>query len=402
MVASTVAHSPHSAPAESKEIYLDCAATTPVDPAVTAAMRETESVLAANPASIHSSGIRAASAVEMARMRIAERIGAVPEALFFTASATESNNLAIKGTVWNHSAHDKHVVISAIEHPSVHEVTTWLEQTGQARVTLVPVDDQGRISPDEVAAAITPQTVLVSIMHANNEVGTIQPIAEIAQICSDRGVLSHSDACQSFLKVPIDAQAWGLDLLTINAHKAHGPKGVAALYVRPGTLLTPLLHGGGQEMGMRSSTVNVAAIVGFSETVAQYSADDVTHIGSLKQALIVRLQAAFPEIRINGHLSSSLVSVLNVAIDGFDGADLAKALDRRGIRVSASSACHATRLEPSHVLKAMGQSDAQADAALRISLGRFNDASQVDRLMDALVGIVNGAEQGIKASAGAS
>lgn len=364
--------------------YLDCAASTPVDDAVTARMIDVQRRLGANPSSVHKAGLRAAREVEGARIRIAERIGCAPERITFTSCATEANNLAIKGAIWSPERRGAHLVISSVEHPSVHEVATWLERTGQASVTRLPVDAAGRVRPADVEAALRPDTALVSVLHVNNEVGTVQPIAAIGALCRARGVLFHTDACQSFLKVPIDLAALPVDVLTLNAHKVHGPKGVGAMYIREGVALEPLLHGGGHERGQRSGTLNVAGIAGFGEAVARWPEGEDARVAALRARAVEGLRALRADLRLNSPAEGAVPQILNVAFPGRSGKALFQDLDRRGIQVSASSACHSTKLTPSHVLLAMGQDPATADEALRISFGRFTTDTDVDTLLAAL------------------
>ena len=365
-------------------MYLDAAASAPCDPVVTEKMMEIQAQFDANPSSVHSAGIRASREVEMARERLASRLGCEPDEIVFTGGATEANNLALKGLVWASESSNPHVVISAIEHPSILEVATWLKNTGQARLTILPVDPNGQVSPGELEDAIDSETVLVSVMHANNELGVLQVLPDLIRICRDRGVLFHTDASQSFLKVPIDVGALGIDLLTVSGHKIHGPKGVGMLYVRSGVNLSPLLHGGDHESGLRSGTLNVAAIAGFGVAVVRYSRDDLARIEQLRDALLQGLRDSFPELREHGNRVDRVPTVVNFALPGRSGKELAKALDRKGILVSASSACHSARLLPSHVLKAIGLTDEEADEAIRVSLGRFTTAEDVVCLVSAL------------------
>lgn len=366
------------------QVFLDCAASSPIDPVVADRMRDVQQRLGANPSSVHKAGLRAAREVELARIRIAERLGVPPETLSFTGCATEANNWALKGALWATQAPTRHLVVSSIEHPSILETARWLEQTGQARVSWLPVDAQGRVRPADLAAALQPDTVLVSVMHVNNEVGTVQPIAELGRICRDRGVLFHTDACQGFLKVDLDLASLPVDLVSINAHKVHGPKGVGALYQRPGVQLAPLLHGGGHEQGQRSGTLNVAGISGFGEAVVRYTVDETARITALRDSLLTQLGAVLPQVVINSPTSGAVANILNLSLPGHSGKKVSTALDRMGIRVSASSACHSTRLTPSHVLLAMGFDDRQADQALRISLGRFTTEQDLRSLLSAL------------------
>ncbi len=386
MVRGNLTH--HTAAAEAAHTYLDCAASTPVDPAVAKAMRDVLEGHGANPASIHSAGIEAMQAVERARMLVALRVNGDPSGLVFTSGATEANNMAIKGVVWASSQPKKHIIVSAIEHPSVMDVATWLERSGQCALTVLPVDGAGRVDVDALRKALRPDTVLVSIMHTNNETGVVQPIAELGATCRANGVLFHCDATQGFLKLPIDVQANNIDLLTVNAHKAHGPKGVGALYANPDIEIVPLAHGGGHEMGRRSGSLNVAGIVGLGACVEYYPKEQALEYRDLREMLLFELRTAFPKLRLNGPGKAETGHILNIGIPGVSGKELAKALDLEGIRVSASSACHATKLTPSSVLKAMGYSDEQADEALRISFGRFTRQEDLYRLVEALKRIV--------------
>lgn len=371
-------------PARPAGAYLDCAASTPVDDAVSDLMLDVQRTMGANPASVHKAGLRAAREVERARIRIAERVGCAPERITFTSCATEANNLALKGAIWSSARRGAHLVISSVEHPSVHEVATWLEATGQARVTRLPVDADGRVRVQDVEAALAPDTALVSVLHVNNEVGTIQPIAEIGALCRAHGVLFHTDACQSFLKVPIDLSALHVDVLTLNAHKVHGPKGVGAMYIREGVTLEPLLHGGGHERNQRSGTLNVAGIAGFGEAAARWPDAEQDRVTALRGALLDALRALHPALRLNSPAEGCVPNIVNVSFPGRSGKWLFQQLDRRGVQVSASSACHSTKLTPSHVLLAMGHTPESADEALRISLGRFTTQADVDALVAAL------------------
>jgi len=348
-------------------------------------MTEIQLEFDANPSSIHSAGIRAARELEMARIHLGARLGCDPDQVTFTGGATEANNLAIKGAVWSADPGDKHLIVSAIEHPSVLKVAKWLAKTGQARLTILPVDQNALVRCEDLEAAIEPATILVSIMHANNEVGVVQPIAEFARICRENGVLFHTDASQSFLKTPIDMDAWGIDLLTVSGHKVHGPKGVGALAMKKGVCVTPLLHGGDHESGLRSGTPNVAAIAGFGVAVSRFTDGELRRIATLREQLVRGLHEAFPNIRKHGWGAAQVPTIVNVGIAGWTGKDLAKALDQKGLLVSASSACHATLLTPSHVLKAMGQTDHEADEALRISLGRFTTSENIATLLRVII-----------------
>jgi len=368
-------------------IYLDCAASAPIDPAVVDFMAQVQAEDSANPSSIHRAGIRAMKRVEQARIRIAMALGGGPEELIFTSSATEANNHAIKGVVWASKQRSKHVIISTIEHASVLNVARWLASIGAIKLTLVPCDADGHVRAADVAAALRPDTVLVSVMHVNNETGAAQPIEAIAACCADHPAVLHVDATQGFMKLPIHARRHGIDLITVNAHKIHGPKGVGALLRRKGTPLAPIIHGGGHELGLRSGTLNVAGIAGFGEAVARYDRSEAARLAALRQQLIAGIERFAPGLRIHGPRTGGSGTILNIALPGASGKWLSNQLDQRGFMVSASSACHATRLTPSHVMLAMGLSPEQADEALRLSFGRFTTKAQLDLLLESLAAL---------------
>jgi len=373
-------------------VFLDNAASAPPDPLVLAEMAKVDAAQSANPSSVHRPGLRAMRAVELARHRIAERLGVEPDTVVFTSGGTEANNLALKGAVWAAPPDRRHVLVSTIEHPCVLETAAWLQATGQAEVEHIPVDRTGRVDPGTVEKMLRPDTLLVSVMHANNEVGTLQPMEALGRVCREAGVLFHTDACQSFCKVPLDVGALPIDLVTINGHKVHGPKGVGALYIRPGVELMPLLHGGGHEEGMRSGTLNVPGIAGFGVAVESYPTADGPRMADLTRTLLGWLEKALPELRVNGEGADGVGNILNISVPGRSGKDLFMELDRRGIAVSSSSACNAAKLTPSHVLLAMGYSPLEADEALRISLGRFTTLADLGELRDTLVDIVHTTE----------
>jgi len=377
--------------------YFDHAATTPVRPEVIAAMAACWADHFGNPSSLHDFGLRAKEALERARAVIAGAIGASPRELIFTGSGTEANNLAVLGGARRMRLLGKgdHVVVSAVEHPSVREAARALEAEG-FRVTWVPVDAYARVDPDDVRRALTPKTVLVSVMHANNVVGTIQPIAAIAAAVRRTSALFHCDAAQSFGKIPVNVNALGVDLLTVNAHKLGGPKGVAALYVRKGVRIDPLVYGGKQERALRPATQNVPGIVGFAKAVELALAEQETErrrLAALRQRLIARLATAIPGFHVNGHPTECLPTHLNIRIDRIEGQALMLELDRRGFATSSGSACSAANHEPSYVLLAMGQSREAAWESLRITLGRTTTEASVDALADALIAVAHAWQQ---------
>lgn len=370
------------APAERPRVYLDSAASTPIDPAVASRVAELAG-LAANPASVHSAGVRATREIERARARIAACLGAEPEEITFTSGATEANNFALKGAILGRGGLPR-VLVSAVEHPSVSEPLAWLAAVGLARVETLPVGRDGRVAPATLDAALGPDTVLVSVQQANNETGVLQDLAALGARCRAAGVLFHVDASQGFRKAPLDVAALGIDLLTASAHKLHGPKGVGLLYVRAGVELVPLLHGGGQERGLRGGTLNTPGIAGFGDAVSRYTAPELARVAALRDHFEAAVRARFPQARFHGAEAPRVPTISNLAFPGHTGKSLLIELDRRGICVSTSSACHATRLTPSPVLKAMGLEDADADEALRVSFGRTTRVEEVDLLLDQL------------------
>ena len=367
-------------------IYLDGHATTRPDPRVMAAMRPYFEDDFGNASSrTHAYGWRAEEAVTRARASVARLLHADPKEILFTSGATESNNLAILGGLRGHSDKGDHLVTAATEHPSVLDVARAAAEQG-AEVTILPVDRRGRVDPEAVRAAITDRTVLVSIMAANNEVGTLGPLAEIGALCKERGVLFHTDAAQAIGKIPIDVQAVGIDLLSISAHKIHGPKGVGALYVRrknPRVLLRPLLWGGGQERGIRPGTLNVPGIVGLGMAL-EIARNEMTveskRLAALRDRLQKGLQSRLADIVVNGDEERRLPNNLNVSFSDVEGEALLLALD--GVAVSSGSACTSEKREPSHVLKAMGVSDTMAQTSLRFGLGRFNTEQEIDAVVE--------------------
>lgn len=372
-----------------KVIYMDHHATTPVDPRVLEVMLPFFGERFGNPASRqHAYGWEAEEAVERARERIAAAIGAKPKEIVFTSGATESNNLAIKGVVGQVQG-ECHIVTAVTEHKSVLDSCKALERSGRATVTYLKVDGNGLVSPDDVRAAITERTKLISIMLANNEIGTLAPLAEIGRIAKERGVLLHSDAAQALGKVPIDVDDLSVDLLSFTGHKVYGPKGCGVLYVRsqgPRVRLAPLLHGGGHERGIRSGTLNVPGIVGLAEACAiavEERAAEQERLLALRERLRRGLFDRLDGLRLNGHPTQRLAGNLNVSFGHVEGESLMMAL--YDVAVSSGSACTSVSLEPSHVLKAIGLSDELAQSSIRFGLGRFNTEAEVDRVIDRVV-----------------
>jgi len=371
-------------------IYLDHAATTPMAPAVLKAMLPYLTEFYGNPSSLHGFGQVAKDGLERARQTIAVFIHAKENEIVFTGSGTESDNTVIKGVAHALAAKGNHIITSAIEHHAVHESLHFLEKQG-LQVTYLPVDENGLVDPDEVKKAITDKTILVSVMHANNEIGTIEPIAEIGAIAHEKGVLFHTDAVQTFGHIPIDVEAMNIDLLSASAHKLYGPKGVGLLYIRKGARITPLLHGGDQEKHRRASTQNVAGIVGFGRAVELAGKDmesEAIRQAKLRDRLIDGLLAAIPESRLNGHPEKRLPNNVNISIAYIEGEAMLLNLDMEGIAASTGSACTSSSLEPSHCLIAIGLPHELAHGSLRFTLGRGTTETEIDTVIDVLPGIV--------------
>ncbi len=372
------------------EIYMDHAATTPVRPEVLEAMMPYFSVEFGNASSIYSWGRRAHHGLDQARDTIAGLIGARPEEIVFTASGSEAANMALKGAAWGLRSKGNHIITTAVEHHAVLDSALWLEKNG-FEVTFLPVDSEGRVSPEQVRDAIRPDTILVSVMHANNEVGTIQPIAEIGSIVKQSGALFHTDAVQTMGVLDIDLSRLDIDLLSFSAHKFYGPKGVGALFVRKGVRLDPLVHGGAQERRRRAGTENVAGIVGMAKALELAVAErevEVPRITKLRDQLIRGLRE-IPHTRVNGSLSERLPNNVSVCFEFIEGESLLLNLDMRGIAASSGSACTSGSLEPSHVLLAMGLSHEIAHGSLRLTLGRENTENDIEYVLNELPDIVH-------------
>jgi len=373
-----------------KRIYLDYAATTPVDPRVLRAMLPYFSEKFGNTMSLHYFGQEAKEALEESREIVADLMGAKPSEIIFTSSATESNNLALKGIAFANKEKGKHIIISSIEHPCIMESAKWLERQG-FEVTRLKVDKYGLVDPDDVKKSIKKGTILVSIIHANNEIGTIEPIEEIGKICKERGVYFHTDAAQSFGKIPINVNKMNVDLLTASSHKMYGPKGAAALFVREGIKIEPILHGGGHEAGLRSSTVNVAAIVGFAkacEICKKEMKKEAKRLSKLRDKLIKGVLEKIPGSHLNGHPTKRLPNNANFWFEGVEGESLVIQLDLMGISASTGSACSSEKLEPSHVLLAIGLKPEQAHGSLRLSLGRWTKEKEIDYVLEVLPKVI--------------
>lgn len=366
-------------------IYLDHAATTPVRREVLEAMLPYFSEHWGNPSSIYAAGRRARQALDESRETIARAIGAKPREIVFTSGGTESDNLAVKGIAWAASARGRHIVTSSIEHHAVLHACQVLERSG-FEVTYLPVDRWGLVDLDELAAAIGEHTVLVSIMAASNEVGTVQPIAEIGAICRERRIAFHTDAVQAAGTMPLDVNELGVDMLSLGAHKLYGPKGIGALFVRQGTQLLPQMQGGAQERQRRAGTENVPLAVGFARAMELAAEDreiERARQAGLRDRLIAAL-TAMDGVELTGHPSRRLSNSASVVIDGVEGGDLIAALDVAGIAASTGSACTSGSLEPSHVLLAMGIAPQLAHGSLRLTVGRGTTSDEVERTIGAV------------------
>jgi cysteine desulfurase len=367
-------------PAAELPIYLDYNATTPVHPQVAEAMCNCLDTCFGNPSSSHRYGIAAREAVETARKQIAQLLGCSPAEIVFTSGGTESDNYALKGHAAAHAGRGRHIITSQIEHPAVLNVCRYLESTGCA-VTYVPVDDTGMVRPGDIERAIRNDTILISVMHANNEIGTIQPIREISRIARSRGIAIHTDAAQSIGKIPCNAGELGVDLLTIAGHKLYAPKGVGALYIRQGITLEPLLHGAAHEHGRRAGTENVPGIVALGKAcdlIATRGAEDHDHLAHHRDRLQELLQDQIPEARVNGHPTQRLPNTLSVSFAGVNAGDLLTEL-RDKVAVSGGAACHDNVVEISHVLKAMGVTRDWAVGTIRCSLGIYTKEAEIDQ-----------------------
>lgn len=376
-----------------RQIYLDHAATTPVDPSVLAAMLPYYQEYFGNPSSIYSAGRVAMHALDEARDQVAAVLNASPREIVFTGGGSESDNLAIRGVALarRQAGRGSHLITSAIEHHAVLHTVEHLQALG-FEATILPVDNAGLVRPDDLRAALRPDTALVSIMYANNEIGTIQPIAELGAICREHGVPFHSDAVQAAGALPLDVQALNVDLLTITAHKFYGPKGVGALYIRRGMPLLPQISGGGQERRRRAGTENVPGIVGMAAALrlaeARRATDSVHH-ARLRDRLIEGILARIPGARLNGHPTRRLPNNANLTFEGVEGESVLLLLDQLGIAASSGSACTSGSLEPSHVLTALGLPPEEAIGALRFSFGRANNDDDVDMVLDKLPGVIS-------------
>lgn len=374
-----------------KYVYMDHAATTPLRPEALEAMLPYLITHYGNASSVYAYGRDARKALDEAREEIAAVIGANPREIIFTGGGSEADNLAIKGVALAYKSKGNHIVTSAVEHHAVLDTCKYLEKLG-FQVTVVPVDENGMVDPKAVEEAITDKTILVSIMHANNEVGTIQPIQEISRIVKEKGVIFHTDAVQSVGHIPVDVNDLGVDLLSFAGHKFYGPKGVGGLYVRKGIRFDPLIHGGGQERGHRAGTENVAAIVGMATALKLTAAEmdeEAARLTKLRDRLIDGIVERIPDVRVNGHRTQRLPNNVNVCFRYIEGESLLLNLDLQHVAASSGSACTSGSLDPSHVLLAMGLPHEIAHGSLRLTLGRDTTVDEVDYVLEILPGIVD-------------
>lgn len=374
-----------------KRTYLDYAATTPVAPEVLSAMLPYFHDTPGNPSAIYAEGQQARQAIETARSAVARLINARPDELFFVSGGTEADNTALTGIVQAGDGKGRHIITTSIEHHAVLETCHFLEKQGTT-VTILAVNKDGIVDPQAIAASIKPETILVSVIMANNEIGTIQNIAAISDITRKSGVYLHTDAVQAVGRLPVDVQALGVDLLSISAHKLYGPKGIGALYVRKGTRLSPIIWGGGQERGKRSGTENVPGIVGLGRA-AQLAGESMTteaeRLTALRDRLISGVLSSIPDSHLNGHPTQRLPNNANFSFSNIEGESICLNLDLAGISASPGSACSSTSTAPSHVLLALGLPHNQVFGSLRLSLGRWTTEADIDRVLQTLPGIVH-------------
>ncbi|MGD8565758.1 MAG: cysteine desulfurase family protein [Candidatus Bathyarchaeota archaeon] len=368
-----------------RRVYMDYAATTPLDPRVFEAMKPYFTTIYGNPSSINTFGLDAKKALEESRRIVSSMMNGTPDELIFTGSATEANNLALKGFAFNEGIKKAHIAISAIEHDCVLNTAKWLEKQG-FRITTLPVDRSGLLNLERLEHVLRKGASLISIIHANNEIGVIQPVSEIGKLCHEYGSYLHIDAAQSFGKIPIDVEKMNIDLMTVNAHKIYGPKGVGALFLKEGVKIDPLLHGGGHEFGLRSSTENVPGVVGFAKTVELRKDEMKPEAQRLKklQNRLIKDVLEIGETRLNGHPTKRLPNIANFIFSFIEGESLVLLLNDEGVATSTGSACSSKSLEPSHVLLALGLKPEEIHGSLRLSLGKYTTEEDIDYVLEIL------------------
>jgi cysteine desulfurase len=374
-----------------QRVYLDNAATTMVRQEVLDAMIPAFTTYYGNPSSLHEFARDAGKLVDEARAKVANAIGAKPDEIVFTGGGSESDNMVLRGVAAANKKKGKHIITSAVEHHAVLYTLQAMEREGVAELTILPVDEYGLVTPEQVKDAIRDDTVLVSIMFANNEVGTIMPVAEIGKICREKGVLFHTDAVQAVGHVPINVSEMNIDMLSMSAHKFHGPKGVGALYIKKGVRVPALIIGGGQEKKRRAGTENVPGIVGMGralELAVEHMEANALRVGALRDKLMKAIPAAIPEVKLNGHPTKRLPNNVNFSIRYIEGESILLMLDINGIAASSGSACTSGSLDPSHVLLAMGLPHEIAHGSLRLTLSEFTTEQEIDYVLDLLPQIV--------------
>lgn len=372
-------------------VYMDNGATTRVTEPVMAAMQPYFCEVFGNPSSVHGFGREARKAVEAARAQVAQAIGAEPREIYFTGCGTEADNWALRGTAYANKAKGKHIITTNFEHHAVLHTCQQLEKEG-FEVTYLPVDESGLVSPEQLAATIRPDTILVSIMYANNEIGTIEPIAELAAVAKEKGVLFHTDAVQAIGHVKIDVKAQQIDMLSLSGHKFHAPKGIGALYIRHGVRIQRLMQGGAQERGQRPGTENLAGIVGLGKAIELATADidaRAAKMTAIRDHIIARILNEIPHTQLNGHPTRRMCGNVNVSFYFIESESVLLHLDLKGIAASSGSACTSGSLDPSHVLLAIGVSHEHANGSVRLSLSDENTMEEADYVVDALVETVS-------------
>jgi len=374
-----------------RKVYLDHNATTPTHPEVVKAILPYFKEVFGNASSVHQFGQQARKAIDEAREKIANFIGASPKEIVFTSGGTEANNFALKGVVYANERKGKHIITSSMEHHAVLNPCKYLEKKG-FKVTYLPVDKYGLVDPEEVRRAITKETILISIIHANNEVGTIEPVAEIGKIAKEIGIYFHTDAVQTVGKIPVNVNELNIDLLSLSGHKIYGPKGIGVLYIRKGTRIQPLIQGGHHELNRRAGTENVPAIVGLGKAIEIAKATmekESMRLTNLRNKLCSGIGEKIDYVRLNGHPGKRLPNTLNMSFEFVEGESMILNLDLKGIAVSTGSACTSGSLEPSHVLKAMRVDPAVAQGSIRFSLGKDNTEEDIDYVLEVLPEIVS-------------
>lgn len=367
-------------------IYLDNSATTPLNEEVLKEMEPYFCEYFGNPSTLYSLGQKSKEALEKARKRVANAINAKPDEIIFTSGGSESDNLAIKGIAFKNQDKGKHIITSEIEHPAVKETLVFLESI-RFEVTYLPVYGDGIIKIEDLKKAIRDDTILITVMHANNEIGTIQPIAEIGKVAKEKGIIFHTDAVQTFGKIPVDVEELGVDLLSLSSHKIYGPKGVGALYIRKNTRLVPQIHGGGQERGLRSGTENIPGIVGFgkaAEMASENQKKDYGYLIQIRDGIIDKVLEEIPASYLNGDKEKRLPNIINFRFSAIEGESLILLLDAKGINSSTGSACSSKNLKASPILKALGLEDVDVHGSLRLSLGLENSIEDVDVVVEAI------------------